>query len=456
MVINDLSESELLEELEKLEVFSGNFSAEDFLTKNPKLASLMSALPHKLKQYVQQIQKIKSEIKSDALNKIDPITSEKKRAERISEIKRIAQEVFIISCAANKVVLSDKETLAFLEKYDITKNLNKIGENGLSIGSAMLISGKDLKVLSEIGLKISLQDLVVADKNEALKNSAQKEEESQKARKQERRPVKKVNSEKNLDSLEEEKARRAQEIRQQQDVINSAIALELHDLQKQAQEIIRLEKAKLAEENRAKIQEEKTKFSAENSKDLAVVEKSKINEVGEKESQKSKINSEQKENSDQKKSLSWLDAIKSSQKLELAKILGISPQEIDINKMLFAAVENNNSILALLLVRYGADVNQTKDGKSVFGLAVEKNNQFLIANFVGNASTENKKTALEKNPNNEFLKSEIINDQTEKNFAKSELKEQKIPPKLSVQKPIAYNFLQKELGISISPKNLGK
>lgn len=73
------------------------------------------------------------------------------------------------------------------------------------------------------------------------------------------------------------------------------------------------------------------------------------------------------------------DQHKNAAELAIEKVLNIDVDEVDINKLLFDSVVNGQSMVAMLLINCGADINYREGSKSVIEVAVEKNNGSLVA-----------------------------------------------------------------------------
>ncbi len=161
------SNAEILEKLQYLQNFSEGFSAANFVSSNPKFAAALGSMPFKLKEYLKIIAEIKSSIEEEK-SETDSLKKDEERKKREEKVEKLAQEIFIISCASNKVLEQEKFT-EFLDKFNLAKKLNEVGENGLSPVSATMISEKTtqekdatLGMLLQSGAKITAQDLEIS------------------------------------------------------------------------------------------------------------------------------------------------------------------------------------------------------------------------------------------------------------------------------------------------------
>ena len=99
-----------------------------------------------------------------------------------------------------------------------------------------------------------------------------------------------------------------------------------------------------------------------------------------------------------------LEKEKQSAENALAKALGLGlGEKIDINKMLFEAVQNGRPMFALLLIRFGADVNHKENGVTILGAAIAGGNNSLISILSDFSNPENRKAALDSNRGNEAV-----------------------------------------------------
>ncbi len=387
---------EFLEKLQYLKNFAAGFSAADFVVTNPKFAAVLGSMPFKLREYIEQISLIEGELeKEDNNQNLDPVKKEEERKKREEKIQKLAKEIFIISCASNKV-LEQKKITEFLDKFDLAKKLNEVGENGLSPISATMISAKSpqekdqtIAVLVVSGAKITEQDLEVAGrkKTNEQENSRQREKE-----KDEKKPVKKrLNFKAEIEAQQKLEA----DLKAQQQIINAGIALELH------QETMLILRDQMRQKARELLKEQEK------------IDHSDLQQKKESEQQEGKIKTQEVENHKEKKIFETKNSeLKVHEKKEsepkvyerkisdLEKILGVSLNEKTINQLLFSAVKNGQSALAMLLINYGADINKpVEQGKSSLEAAVISGNNFLISNFLERATPELKKQVFNTNPN---------------------------------------------------------
>ncbi len=390
------SNAEILAKLQYLQNFAESFSAADFVTTDPKFAAALGSMPFKLKEYL----KIIAEIKTSAEEKKEernPLKQEEERKKREEKVEKLAQEIFIISCASNKV-LEQEKLGEFLDKFNLAKKLNEVGENGLSAVSATMISGKSaqekdasLGMLLQAGAKITAQDLesLGQKKESGQENSRQREKE-----KNEKKPARKKLNFKEA-SQDQEKLE-AQEIARQQQIVSAGIALDLHQsgmqilreqLKEKAQEIFKEQMKKDAAQ-----QEEKIQIRGEKNK----------------ESQPREVNLDS--SAEGRKELQKANEKKPANKIrELEKILGVPLNEKTINQLLFFSVQSGQTTFAQLLLNYGGSVDHKENGVTVFEAAIRGGNNSLISVFSGCASPETKAAAIAANPDSEKLKSLILN-----------------------------------------------
>ncbi|MBP7710413.1 MAG: ankyrin repeat domain-containing protein [Rickettsiales bacterium] len=388
------SDAETLEKLQSLKDFAAQFLDEDFVSLNAQIslqaALAMNKLPIKLREYLKEIDEMETQVSAEQgeteQDETDPVKKEEarkkkeeSRKKREQKIEKLSHEIFIISCASSKAVDGQK-TDEFLRKFNLAKKINEVGENGLSPVSAMMVSGKNLEekkkgleMLVQAGARISAQDLAVA----GVKKVEVEQENLRQREREKEGPARKKLSFKTAQE-DAEKSQIEAQARVQQQIIEAGIALEFHQMGMLAlRDQLRAEAAKLNKEQEAKKLAEKT------SQDVVVqeVEKSKAQTT---EGQKEQKISQEKIS-------------------ELEKILGIPLDEKSINSMLFFAVQNGQSTMAMLLVSYGADVNHVENGKTVLDAAIKGGNNSLISVFFDRANPEAKKQALAANPNNEGL-----------------------------------------------------
>jgi hypothetical protein len=133
--------------LENLEEFAAGFEAKDFDSANPNISEkskiILGSLPKKTQEYVEEIKKIKKEAEEEIVDEKDPEKLRKlieRRLENQQRAQKIAQELFIISCASNKPL---ETSMKFHAQCNLgIKEFKDFGENGLSPLAATIISGK--------------------------------------------------------------------------------------------------------------------------------------------------------------------------------------------------------------------------------------------------------------------------------------------------------------------------
>ncbi len=401
---NPFSQEEDLEfaqNLTDLKDFAASFSAADFVLPNPKEANpkvvqILEALPRKSREYVQELRQMEEQVTKEKAQETTTEGTreeeEKKRKERKAReqrVEKLAQEIFIISCASNKPIdKTKKEFSDFLDKYNLGKKLNEVGENGLSPVAATMISGKndlakaaDLEKLVEAGVNIPKKDF----KDAGNKKSEIEREEGGRGRERGGREIgtKKQEQQSGGDSKPNAQEQAAEkevqrQAREQSQIIEAGIALEFHQIgMLQIRDNLRRQAAANQKERAAKKEAEQAqaKISQESEK-----EKTQIVETAKEQSQAPKQD-------------------RSTERTALEQILGISLSEKGLDSMLTSAVQNGQATLALLLVRYGANVNHKEDGvRTVVEIAAASGNNSLTAILSERANPDTRNAVITANP----------------------------------------------------------
>ncbi len=444
---NPFSQEEDLEfaqNLTDLKDFAASFSAADFVLPNPKEANpkvlqILEALPRKLQEYVQELRQMEEQVTKEKAQETTTEGTreeeEKKRKERKAReqrVEKLAQEIFIISCASNKPIdKTKKEFSDFLDKYNLGKKLNEFGENGLSPAAATMISGKndldkaaDLEKLVEAGVNISKKDF----KDAGNKKSEIEREEGGRVRQRGGREIgSRKESQTDGDSrpdgraqaMEREAERQA---REQSQIVEAGIALEFHQIgMLQIRDSLRRQAAANQKERAAKKEAEQAqaKISQESEK-----EKTQIVETAKEQSQAPKQD-------------------RSAERTALEQILGISLSEKGLDSMLTSAVQNGQATLALLLVRYGANVNHKEDGvRTVVEIAAASGNNSLTMILSERANPDTRNAVISANPNlREMIERVPVTsesrEQVQKGVVESAVKEARPEIPLSVFRPFS-------------------
>lgn len=362
-----------LEYLNYLQEFGKELKSDFEKSKAAEKTKSLAVIPEKLQYYLQQLKDLKEKIEEEADKNL--VNSEEKKKKEQELITKIAQEFFIFSCASSKSI---EESLEFHKNCKLrVQELSNFGENNLSPLAAALLAGKsqqDLNKLIEKGAEPNAKnkfgqtvaEMAMIEKGGVKKqrSSSQDDEEErsqqQKAVKRKFTAVKQFSQE---DSSQEDQQR--EEIEQRQ-LAEAAMALEMHEV-----EMIKLLRAAIRKkEALEKVQEQKT-----------------VTEALEKSSAETHLEKE-----------------KQSADNALAKVLGLgSGEKIDINKMLFEAVQTSRPMFALLLIRFGADVNHKENGVTILGAAIAGGNNSLISILSDFSNPENRRAALDANRGNEAL-----------------------------------------------------
>ena len=377
-----------------------------FKASNPKAQEILKKFPHKLQEYLIEIEKIKKDKEKENPNET-PEEKEKRKKENSERSNKIAQELFIIACASEMPM--DK-ALQFHENCRFgVKELSQFGENGLSPLSAMMLSdkspeemqkvidkGADINEKSPSGMTVT--DLAVLVGNEKMVETLEQkggklnlvskergrekevEEEREKGReksrereqeKQQRQIQKKQEAAQRDQAARELKQQMSEERIQQQQIARQMQmvivreAMEVHEelraeLLKKKQEL-----QKIKEEPDAKLREQEEQLKVQNAETFK----------------------EQQFKNEEKK-------IEKPPISELEKMLGTTLVDLNIDKLLFDAVKNGQQTMALLLVRFGGNVNHRENGISVLDAAVANGNNSLIATLFTFSSPDTIKKAL--------------------------------------------------------------
>jgi len=375
-----------------------------FIATNPKAQEILKKFPNKLQEYLIEIEKIRKDKEKENPNETLE-EKEKRKKENSERSNKIAQELFIIACASEMPL--DK-ALQFHENCGFgVKELSQFGENGLSPLSAMMLSDKssqemqkvidkganineksssgmtvtDLAVLvgnekmvetlEQKGGKLNLVSKEIGRETEVEKEKGREKSREREQQKQQRQIQKKQEAGQREQAARELKHQIAEEKIQQQQIMRQmqmAIvreAMEVHEerraeLLKKKQE---LQKAK--EESDTKLRNQEEQLKAQN----AEIFKEQQFKIEEKKIEKPPIS-------------------------ELEKMLGTALPDLNIDKLLFHAVRNGQQTMALLLVRFGGNVNHRENSVSVLDAAVANGNNSLIATLFTFSSPDTIKKAL--------------------------------------------------------------
>ncbi len=410
-----------------------NFQPENIAKlKNRKAASLIETLPKKLRDYLKELQALEKESakardkdsEGQDLNSNNPKTKKEVEAEkqRRDRVKAIAKEIFIISCASSKPL---EKSMEFFDKCQLKpEDLSKFGECGLSPLTAAMLSGKIEKMqgLIDRGANVNeknsygftardFAEMIGEQKAvEVLKangakgiNSEQQENDQERSRQKEEEE--KARKKAKNDDSKERKAESAALKRQQAEI--DRMQQEQLRIYREMEAIYEytLAKEKLAKESAQK--EQKTRDAEQKSSNLQSQsqtaqevttystkerESSNRQELSEalaKIAQQSQIqNTEKAENSQPSKVAEKPQPeikndkeqkqTKSAAIAELEKMLQIDLSKEDINKLLFNAVKSGQSLIAVLLINCGANVNHREGSKTIIDIAVDNADSTMI------------------------------------------------------------------------------
>jgi len=451
-----------------------------FNASNPKAQEILKKFPHKLQQYLIEIEKIKKDKEKENPNET-LAEKEKRKKENSERSNKIAQELFIIACASE---MSLDKALQFHENCGFgVKELSQFGENGLSPLSAMMLSdkspqemqkvidkGADINEKSVSGMTVT--DLAVLVGNEKMVETLEQkggklnlvskeigrekevEEERAKGReksrereqeKQQRQIQKKQEAAQREQAARELKQQMAEEKIQQQQIARQMQmvivreALEVHE--ERRAELLKKKKElqKIKEESDAKLREQEEQLKVQNAE----------------------IFKEQQFKNDEKK-------IEKPPISELEKFLGTTLVDLNIDKLLFHAVRSGQQTMALLLVRFGGNVNHRENGISVLDAAVANGNNSLIATLFTFSSPDTIKKALavgDANTQAHRLLENLVNDQekTERKILLQEViiealpkvVEKKISDEIVIEKlPLVKAEIKEEVAVILPNKEV--
>ncbi len=419
-----------LEFLENLEEFAGQFEVKDFDSANPNISEkskmILGALPKKTQEYVEEIKKIKKEAAEEIVDEKDPEKLRKlieRRLENQQRAQKIAQELFIISCASNKPL---KTSMQFHAQCNLgIKEFKDFGENGLSPLAATMISGKVreegqpskaeeyLNKMKEKGLDekevmnvkspsgMTAMDIAVLTGNaEMAKLLSEKGGELGLLKGPKQQTKQGVTTEEASAELDERAARfnNRKRVRgnsgegKEGNSETSEAEEKKGDDQKSAQEALR---AREVAESQIAIQlsEERIEKEAKKQRKADAITESKESEEYYAQKAKSKLEQESSEKLAREKS--EVAGKMQSSNVELAKILGISvggsEAEITLDKLLFHAVDQNKNNLAKIILSLGGNPNHQENGVSVLSRAVERGDESLVSRLYASASPETRK-----------------------------------------------------------------
>lgn len=364
-----------LEYLNYLQEFGKELQSDFEQSKAAEKIKAFAVIPEKLQYYLQQLEALKKEKLEEEADE-NLVNSEEKKKKEQELITKIAQEFFIFSCASSK---SMEESLEFHKNCKLrVQELSNFGENNLSPLAAALLAGKsqqDLNKLIENGAEPNAKnqfgqtaaEMAMMEKGEVKKQQSNSQDDDEE-RSQRPKAVKRKFTAVKQSSLQEDSSKEDQqrEEMQQRQLAEAAVALEMHEVEMMKLLRVAIRKKEALEE----VQEQKTATET--------VEKSSTETHLEKEKQ--------------------------SAENALAKALGLGlGEKIDINKMLFEAVQNGRPMFALLLIRFGADVNHKENGVTILGAAIAGGNNSLISILSDFSNPENRKAALDANRVNEVV-----------------------------------------------------
>lgn len=415
---DEINEQDLRSFIEEL-LQDQNFQPEN-IAKNRKTAPILESLPKKLREYLQEIQRLEQEnskLRSQETDEKNPKTkseveAEKKRRDRVREITK---EVFIISCASSKPL---EKSLEFFDKCKIDpQHLSKFGECGLSALTASIMSGQSEKMqgLIERGVSVNEKNAygftardfaeMIGDKKavDVLKENGaiginsqqrQQDEELQRQRNAEKESEKKARS----DILKEQREAAAlkrqeaefERLQQEQSRIYRAMAETyehfvarenllkevVEKAQKTAEEkqSTQLREAQLNQRNTEESKQREVDFKVDEMRDREIVASNQES----RQDLKSKEMSEVAQTSQNKFGHEETEKLKPLAKAELEKILQVDLDKVDINKLLFNAVKEGQPLIAVLLINCGADVNHREGSKTIIDVAVDSGSGSMI------------------------------------------------------------------------------
>ena len=360
-----------LEYLNYLQEFGKELESDFEKSKAAEKIKAFAVIPEKLKYYLQQLEALKKEKLAEKADE-NLVNSEEKKKKEQELITKIAQEFFIFSCASTN---SMEASLEFHKNCKLrVQELSNFGENNLSPLAAAMLAGKskeDLNKLIEKGAEPNAKNKfgqTAAEMAMMEKVGVKKQQSNTQDDEEERRRPPKAVKRKFTTVMQEDSSQEDQqsEEMQQRQLAEAAMALEMHEVEMMKLLRVAIRKKEALE----KVQEQKTATET--------VEKSSTETHLEKEKQ--------------------------SAENALAKALGLGlGEKIDINKMLFEAVQNGRPMFALLLIRFGADVNHKENGVTILGAAIAGGNNSLISILSDFSNPENRKAALDSNRGNEAV-----------------------------------------------------
>ena len=403
-----------------------------FNASNPKAQEILKKFPHKLQEYLIEIEKIKKD--KDKENPNETLEEkEKRKKENSKRSNKIAQELFIIACASEMPL--DK-ALKFHENCGFgVKELSQFGENGLSPLSAMMLSdkspqemqkvidkGADINEKSPSGMTVT--DLAVLVGNEKMVEtleqkggklnliSKEKGRETEVEEEREKKAEKGKGREKSREGEQEKQQRqiqKKQELAQKEQAareLKQQMAeekIQQQQIARQIQMAIVREAMEAHEERRAELLKKKQELQKIKEKSDAKLHE----QEAQLKVQNTEIFKEQQFKNEEKK-------IEKPPISELEKILGTTLVDLNIDKLLFQSVRNGQQTMALLLVRFGGNVNHRENGISVLDAAVANGNNSLIATLFTFSSPDTIKKALavgDSNPQAQKLLENLVNEQ---------------------------------------------
>jgi len=402
-----------------------------FNASNPKAQEILKKFPHKLQEYLIEIEKIRKDKEKENPNETLE-EKEKRKKENSKRSNKIAQELFIIACASEMPL--DK-ALKFHENCGFgVKELSQFGENGLSPLSAMMLSdkspqemqkvidkGADINEKSPSGMTVT--DLAVLVGNEKMVEtleqkggklnliSKEKGRETEVEEEREKKAEKGKGREKSREGEQEKQQRqiqKKQELAQKEQAareLKQQMAEEKIQQQqttRQIQMAIVREAMEAHEERRAELLKKKQELQKIKEKSDAKLHE----QEAQLKVQNTEIFKEQQFKNEEKK-------IEKPPISELEKILGTTLVDLNIDKLLFQSVRNGQQTMALLLVRFGGNVNHRENGISVLDAAVANGNNSLIATLFTFSSPDTIKKALavaDSNPQAQKLLENLVNE----------------------------------------------
>ncbi len=405
-----------------------------FKVSNPKAQEILQKFPHKLVEYLNEINKIKKDKEKEKENPNEPDEKKKKRKIKNSErSKKIAQELFIIACASKMPL--DK-ALQFHENCGLgVKELSQFGENGLSPLSAMMLSDKSPQEIQQVidkGANINQEspsgmtvtDLAVLVGNEKMVetlkqkggklNLVSKEKGREKEVEEEREKGREKSREREQEKQQrqiqkkQELAQREQAARELKQQMSRERTQQQQIAQQMQMEITR-EAMQAHEENLTKLLKKKElqqKIKEESDVKLREPEQKLKDQIVEfSKEQQLKIEDKQEERKIEKPPISKLE-----------EILGIKLPNPNIDKLLFDAVNNGQQIMAISLVSFGGNVNHKENGISVLGAAVRNGNNSLIQTLLISSTVDTVQEVVRS-----FNGNSKNNDLSERIFNKKDL-----------------------------------